>query len=85
MIPSPPNILIIHSKESELQRVEEFIKEVFAMDIFAGPYYRSVIGSTALNCRVCGPGDESLFGDNYRGITGTGMKIRTGFSLGVAF
>ncbi len=30
MIKSPPNILIIKSKESELQRVEEFIHEVFA-------------------------------------------------------
>lgn len=43
MITSPPNILIIKSQESELQRVEEFIHEVFAFYKFPETCFNKVL------------------------------------------
>lgn len=43
MIKQPPNILIISSKESELQRVEEFIHEVFAFYKFPETCFNKVL------------------------------------------
>jgi serine/threonine-protein kinase RsbW len=43
VIISPPNILIISSKESELQRVEEFINEVFAFYNFPKTCFNKVL------------------------------------------
>lgn len=43
MITSPPNILIINSKNSELQRVEEFIHEVFAFYKFPETCFNKVL------------------------------------------
>ena len=43
MITSPPNILIIKSKESELKRVEEFIHEVFAFYNFPETCFNKVL------------------------------------------
>ena len=43
MIRSAPNILIISSKESELQRVEEFIKEVFSFYNFPENCFNKVL------------------------------------------
>lgn len=43
MKPCPPNILIISSKESELQRVEEFIKEVFSFYSFPFTCFNKVL------------------------------------------
>lgn len=43
MIASSPNILIISSKESELQRVEEFINEVFTFYKFPKTCFNKVL------------------------------------------
>lgn len=43
MIIPPPNILIISSKKSELQRVEEFIREVFAFYKFPDSCFNKVL------------------------------------------
>lgn len=43
MIKSPPNILIINSHKTELQRVEEFIHEVFAFYNFPENCFNKVL------------------------------------------
>lgn len=43
MIISPPNILIIKSDQSELQRVEEFIHEVFVFYAFPDNCFKKVL------------------------------------------
>lgn len=43
MITAPPNILIISSKESELKRVEEFIREVFSFYNFPDTCFNKVL------------------------------------------
>lgn len=43
MIPTPPNILVISSNKSELQRVEEFIREVFAFYNFPDTCFNKVL------------------------------------------
>lgn len=43
MIKSAPNILVISSKKSELQRVEEFIKEVFSFYDFPETCFNKVL------------------------------------------
>lgn len=43
MIKSPPNILVIKSTKSELQRVEEFIREVFVFYNFPDTCFNKVL------------------------------------------
>lgn len=57
MIKRPPNILVINSDKSELQRVEEFIKEVFSFYNFPLDCYNNVllsISEATLNSIVHG-------------------------------
>lgn len=57
MIKRPPNILVIKSDKSELQKVEEFIKEVFSFYDFPLECYNNVllsISEATLNSIVHG-------------------------------
>lgn len=57
MIKSPPNILIIRSHKSELSKVEEFIKEIFAHYDFPDNCFNKVllcISEAAINSIIHG-------------------------------